>query len=293
MTMRILVTGRDGQVGRALAARSWLDGEVAFLGRQDCDLSDPATIRATVRQLAPAVIVNAGAYTAVDQAEKERELCFAVNAAAPGVLAEEASRLGAMLIHYSTDYVFSGEKPAPYVETDAIDPLNVYGASKAQGEEAIRKAHDRYLILRTTWVYAAQGRNFLRTMLRLAADRPELRVVDDQIGAPTSAGAIASATVRLVSQYAGQDGSIPAGTYHMTAGESTSWYGFAQAIFDGVESGPKPRLLPIGTADYPTPAKRPRNSVLSNEKFENTFGFRLTSWRTQLKEVLEELSLPA
>ncbi|HEV2276444.1 MAG TPA: dTDP-4-dehydrorhamnose reductase, partial [Acidobacteriaceae bacterium] len=181
--MRILVTGKDGQVGGALAALPWNHHEMLFAGRSSCDLSDPQSIRDLVRQAAPQVIVNTAAYTAVDKAESEPEICFAINAAAPGVFAQEAARLDALLIHYSTDYVFDGEKNAPYVESDPIAPLSVYGSSKAVGEAAIANATRRYLVLRTTWVYAAQGKNFLRTMLRLAEDRPELRVVDDQIGA--------------------------------------------------------------------------------------------------------------
>ena len=204
-------------------------GDVVVTGREECNLSSEQSIRDTVRQVKPAVIINAGAYTAVDLAEKERDLCFAINAAAPRVLAEEAARLDALLIHYSTDYVFDGEKSEPYLESDPINPVSVYGASKADGEAAIAEVAGQYLVLRTSWVYAAQGKNFLRTMLRLGAERSELRVVDDQIGAPTSAATIANATARLAEQYA----EIPeaAGIYHMTAAGSTSWCGFARAIF--------------------------------------------------------------
>ena len=288
--MRILVTGKYGQVGHELSRLAWPEDELISVGREACDLSDQQSIRDLVRRVKPEIIVNAAAYTAVDKAETERELCFAVNATAPGVLAEEAAGLNALLIHYSTDYVFNGEKAEPYVENDALDPLSVYGASKAAGEAAVAIAASRYLLLRTTWVYGAQGKNFLRTMLRLAQDRPELRVVDDQIGSPTSAGAIAAATARLVGQYARSVAQFPSGLYHMTAGGATSWCGFARAIFSVAVGGPKPRVIAITTADYPTPAKRPRNSVLSNDNFERTFGFRLTPWQKQVAEVLDNIS---
>ena len=284
--MRILITGKNGQVGTEFSRLYHSPGDVVVVGRAECDLSSEHSIRDLVRRVEPAVIINAGAYTAVDQAEVERELCYAVNAAAPRVLAEEAARLGALLIHYSTDYVFNGEKPVPYLESDAISPVSVYGASKAAGEAAIAETASRYLVLRTSWVYSAQGKNFLRTMLRLGAERSELRVVDDQVGAPTSAAAIATATARLVEQYAAPEAKLPVGIYHMTAGGSTSWCGFARAIFDtGVLSVP-PRVQAIPSSAYPTPAKRPANSVLSNDKFAHTFGFRLPPWQQQLQDVL-------
>jgi dTDP-4-dehydrorhamnose reductase len=287
--MRILVFGKNGQVGHELAQLSRQGWELVLLGRQECDLYDPDRIRDQVRRVVPQVIVNSAAYTAVDQAEKERDLCFAVNAVAPGVLAEEAAKIKALLIHFSTDYVFNGKKPAPYTETDPIDPLSVYGDSKASGEAAIAKCGGRYVVLRTSWVYGVNGKNFLNTMLRLGSERQELRVVDDQIGAPTSASAIAASTARLISQYAQEAETVPSGIYHMTAAGSTSWCGFARAIFDASRKAPKPRVVAIATSDYPTPAKRPKNSVLSNEKFENTFGFRLPSWQTQLHEVMEQI----
>ena len=284
--MRILITGKNGQVGGEFSRLYHSPGDLVTVGRAECDLSNEQSIRDLVRRLEPAVIVNAGAYTAVDQAEAEPELCFAVNAAAPRVLAQEAARLDALLIHYSTDYVFNGEKPEPYLESDPISPVSVYGASKAAGEAAIAETAGRYLVLRTSWVYAAQGKNFLRTMLRLGAERSELRVVDDQVGAPTSAAAIAAATARLVEQYAAPGAKLPAGIYHMTAGGSTSWCGFARAIFSaGILSVP-PRVQAIPSSDYPTPAKRPANSVLANDKFAHAFGFRLPPWQQQLQELL-------
>jgi dTDP-4-dehydrorhamnose reductase len=289
--MRILITGKNGQVGSEFSRLYPPSGDVVAAGRTECDLSSEQSIRDLVRRVEPAVIINAGAYTAVDQAEVERDLCYAVNAVAPRVLAEEAARLGALLIHYSTDYVFNGEKPEPYLESDPINPVSVYGASKAAGETAIAEAAARYLVLRTSWVYSAHGKNFLRTMLRLGAERSELRVVDDQVGAPTSAVAIATATAQLVEQYATSGATLPVGIYHMTAGGSTSWCGFARAIFDaGVLSIP-PRVQAIPSSAYPTPAKRPANSVLSNDKFAHTFGFRLPHWQQQLQGVLTGLQV--
>jgi dTDP-4-dehydrorhamnose reductase len=279
--MRILITGKNGQVGTELARRYESHRDVVLTGRDECDLSSEPSIRDAVRRVTPTVIINAGAYTAVDLAEKEPALCFAINAAAPRLLAEEAARLDALLIHYSTDYVFDGSKSGPYLETDPIHPLSVYGESKAAGEAAIAETGCRYLILRTSWVYGGHGKNFLRTMLRLGAERPELRVVDDQVGAPTSAAAIAEATARLVN-------SAPSafGIYHMTAAGSTSWYGFACAILSAAMGPTGPRMQPIPASDYPTPARRPANSVLANDKFARTFGFRLPSWQQQLDQVL-------
>jgi dTDP-4-dehydrorhamnose reductase len=286
--MRILITGKNGQVGTELSRFYHSRGDVVLTGRDECDLSSEQSIRDTVQRVKPAVIINAGAYTAVDQAEKEPGLCFAINAHAPRVLAQEADRLDALLIHYSTDYVFNGEKAHPYLESDPIHPLNVYGESKAAGEAAIAETATRYLVLRTSWVYGAHGKNFLRTMLRLGAERPELRVVDDQLGSPTSAAAIANATARLVEQSL----SSPPGIYHMTAAGSTSWCSFARAIFDAGVLATQPRVQPISSADYPTPARRPANSVLSNDKFARAFGFRLPSWQQQLDEVLAGMRVP-
>jgi dTDP-4-dehydrorhamnose reductase len=280
--MRILVTGKTGQVGTELSRLYRSRRDVFFASRDECDLSSESSIREAVRRVRPAVIMNAGAYTAVDKAETDQALCYAVNATAPGVLAQETARLGALLIHYSTDYVFDGEKPDAYLESDPIHPMSVYGASKAAGEAAIAESGARYLVLRTSWVYAAQGKNFLRTMLRLGAERSDLRVVDDQTGAPTSASAIAAATVRLVDEFA----TPQPGIYHMTAAGSTSWYGFAQAIFNADVLSARPRVHPIPSSEYPTPAKRPANSVLNNDKFAHAFGFRLPAWQQQLDEVL-------
>jgi dTDP-4-dehydrorhamnose reductase len=234
-----------------------------------------------VRRVQPEVIVNAAAYTAVDKAESDRERCFAVNATAPAAMAAEAAALGAKLVHYSTDYVFDGSKTTPYVEEDPTGPRNVYGASKLAGERAIADAGGEFLILRTSWVYSNHGTNFLKTMLRLCGERRELRIVADQHGAPTSADAIAEATVRILTR----NNAWISGLFHMTAAGATTWYGFAEAIFARAE-GPTPSLIPIATADYPTPAARPANSVLSNDKFAGTFGFRLPDWEQQLEAVM-------
>ena len=281
--MRLLFFGGNGQVGRALQGFGTLGNELTVATRQDCDLTDAESVRSVVRRVRPEVIVNAAAYTAVDKAESDRESCFAVNAAAPRAMAEEAAALGAKLVHYSTDYVFDGTKATPYVEEDATGPRNVYGASKLAGEEGIAEAGGAFIILRTSWVYSNDGANFLKTMLRLRTERPELRIVADQHGAPTSADAIATATVRILTD-AGA-GKWTSGVYHMTAGGATSWYGFAKAIFARA-GAPTPSLVPIESAEYPTPASRPANSVLSNEKFATHFGFRLPEWEQQLDAVM-------
>jgi dTDP-4-dehydrorhamnose reductase len=281
--MRILLFGGDGRVGHALQTGGSFASELKVATRQDCDLTDANSLRMLVRGVRPDIIVNAAAYTAVDKAESDRESCFAVNATAPGVMAIEAAALGARLVHYSTDYVFDGNKTTPYVEEDLTGPRNVYGASKLAGEEAITQAGGECLILRTSWVYGNHGANFLKTMLRLRTERPELRIVADQYGAPTSADAIAEATVRILKR-AGT-GSWVSGVYHMTAAGATSWYEFAKAIFARA-GGPAPSVVPIATAEYPTPAARPANSVLSNEKFAATFGFRLPDWEQQLDAVM-------
>lgn len=274
--MKILLVGRNGQVGRELARSLAPLGEVQALGREQLELTDPNAIRNTVRAAAPEVIVSAAAYTAVDRAESERDLAFSVNANAPAILAAEAARLGALLVHYSTDYVFDGTKSSPYTEADAAHPLNVYGASKLAGEQAIAASGCRYLILRTSWVYGPHGSNFMLTILRAARERPELRVVDDQYGAPTSSAAIARATARLLA-------ARPEGLYHMTAAGRTSWYGFAKAIL--ARAGVDTPVIPISTEQYPTAARRPRNSLLDNSRLRAACGVTLASWEEGLAEV--------
>jgi dTDP-4-dehydrorhamnose reductase len=274
--LKILLTGANGQVGWELRQTLAPLGEVVAVNRAQLDLQDAARIAAAVREARPDVIVNAAAYTAVDKAESERDAAFAVNAVAPGVLAEEAKRAGALLVHYSTDYVFDGAKAAPYAEDDEPGPLNVYGASKLAGERAIAASGCRHLILRTSWVYGPRGSNFMLTMLRLAKERPELRVVDDQTGAPTSGLAIARATAQLLPRGA-------AGLFHMTASGATTWCGFARAILQRAGIGTP--VLPISTADYPTPARRPRNSRLDCTRLRADAGVALASWEEQLAEV--------
>jgi dTDP-4-dehydrorhamnose reductase len=295
---RVLVTGADGQVGRALLKSFVGSAEVIACNRNSLDLANADQIRKKVRDVAPDIIVNAGAYTAVDRAESERESAFAVNGRAPGILAEEAQRASALLIHYSTDYVFNGSKSGPWVEDDATDPLSVYGASKLAGEDAIRNAGGRYLIFRTSWVYAPEGKNFVLTMLRLGRERDSLNVVDDQVGAPTTAAELARATHAITTGILAGKFDAAAecvGTYHMTCSGSVSWCGFARAIFERAPDllgGKTPVVNPIATSAYPTPARRPHNSVLSNEKLNRTFGMRLAPWETALDEVLKAIPAP-
>jgi len=300
--MRILLTGVHGQLGTDLLPLLQPLGEVVAASRAECDLSSVEAIRKLVAGVRPDVIVNPAAYTAVNDAEAQSELAYAINATAPGALAEEARKLGAMLVHYSTDYVFDGSKPGAYTESDATAPLNVYGASKLAGERAVAAAGGRFLVLRTSWVYGPNGNNFLRTIRRLAAEREELRIVDDQIGAPTSSMQLAQATARLVRQLSATTGpEFPSGLYHATAEGSVSWCGFARAIVSAIqaealkaEDGDTLRIrqiVPIGSDEYTVAARRPLNSVLSNEKFERTFGFRLGSWQQALAEAVHEIHL--
>ena len=293
---RVLIIGYAGQVGVELQ-RSFFDAaELICHDRDTVDLAVPDQVTAMVRRAAPDIILNAAAYTAVDRAESEPETAMAVNAMAPRILAEEALRVGALLVHYSTDYIFDGSKTGPWVESDKPNPLNVYGASKLAGEEAIQQVGGRYLIFRTSWVYGPHGNNFLLTMLRLAKERDRLDIVDDQFGAPTSSIALADATRAVVAGVlAGRYGSTDSwsGLYHMTCGGSVSWYGFARAIFDRANNlldGKVPDVRPISSAQFITPAKRPRNSVLSNEGLFTRFGIRLDSWETALDEVILRLA---
>lgn len=274
----ILLTGAGGQVGFELARALADHGDVIALDRAALDLADADAIVATVRQARPELIVNAGAYTAVDLAESESTLAFAVNARAPGILAEEAKRQDAVLIHYSTDYVFDGRRTTPYEEGAPTGPLNVYGASKFEGECAIEQSGARALVFRTSWVYGARGRNFLLTILRLAQERDELRIVADQSGTPNWCRTLSDATTAAVAH------GMPwlaerSGLYHMTSAGATTWHGFAQAIVGEV---PRPRVVGIATSEYPTPARRPAYGVMSSRKFEATFGYRMPDWRDEL-----------
>lgn len=295
----ILLTGINGQVGYELQQTLSSLGPVVALDRYRLDLSDPDAIRRVVRDVQPAVIVNPAAYTAVDQAESEPEAAFAINATAPAVLAEEAARCRAVMVHYSTDYVFDGSKTSPYTETDETQPLGVYGKSKLAGEAAIRDTGAPHLILRTSWVYGARGRNFLRTIIRLAQERDELRIVADQVGAPTSSRAIANATAVLLGNWQEEK----SGTYHLTCAGETSWFGFAQAILRFYEAHKAAQGWPplkvsadglqaITSAEYPTPAARPMYSVLNNAQLLLAFHISMPLWSVALSSVMRELRMP-
>ncbi len=287
--MKILIIGQHGQVSRALQKRLGDLGELIVPGRDQLDLTQPEQIRQQVRALRPDLSINAAAHTAVDQAESKPELAFAINATAPGVFAELALELGVPLIHYSTDYVFDGSKTSPYTETDTPHPLSVYGASKLAGEQAISAVNGQHLILRTSWVYSNHGRNFLLTMQRLLQEKPHLRIVADQIGAPTWAGTIASSTRALIERWqSGQPGAW--GTYHLTAQGETSWFGFAQAIAEHLQAQHKTcaSLEAIPSRDYPTPATRPLNSRLDCRLLQQQWQVSQPDWRDALRECLAE-----
>ena len=287
--MKILINGQHGQVSQELQRHLSHLGELVVLGREQLDLAQPEQIRQQVQRIRPDLIINAAAHTAVDQAESEPQLAFAINASAPGILAEQALELGVPLIHYSTDYVFDGSKPAPYTEDDAPNPLGVYGKSKLAGEQAISAVQGQHLILRTSWVYSTHGRNFLLTMQRLLQEKPEMRIVADQIGAPTWAGTIARGTLALIERWqAGNAGAW--GTYHLTAQGETSWFGFAQAIGAALREQGKPcaNLLPIPSSAYPTPAARPLNSRLDCSRLQREWGVSQADWQTALRECLAE-----
>jgi len=289
---RILLIGPTGQVGWELRRCVQPLGQVFAVGRGHpevaqayIDLADPDSIQSVIREVKPTIILNAAAYTAVDKAEQEPELAHTINGIAPGLLAEESRRLQALLIHYSTDYVFDGNHEQPYTETEVVNPLGVYGASKLAGEQAIAAVGGHYLILRTAWVYSLHSNNFLLTMQRLAKERDELKVVADQFGAPTWSRMIAEATALMIAQLHSplchSDIEGLSGIYHLTNAGFTTWYEFAKAIILQLEK--QPRVLPITTADYPTPAKRPVYSVLSNTKLHETFGLALPEWDKALE----------
>lgn len=278
----ILLTGASGQVGRELLRTLAPLGRVLAFDRQALDLTRVDAIRAAIRTVRPDIIVNAAAYTAVDQAEAEADPATAINGRAPGVMAEEARGLGALLVHYSTDYVFDGAKPGPYTEADDPAPLNAYGRSKLAGERAIAASGCRHLIFRTSWVYGLSGRNFLRTIQRLAGEKEELSIVADQIGAPTWSRMIAEATALALR------GDPHEGLYHMSCAGATSWHGFAKAILDA--QGWRGKLVPIPTHDYPMPASRPANSRLDNGKLAADLGLALPDWRESLALCLGDLA---
>lgn len=285
--LKILITGQHGQVSQALQQRLQGLGELVVLGRDQLDLANAEQIRQQVRAHRPDLIINAAAHTAVDQAESEPDPAFAINAIAPGILAEEAKALGTPLIHYSTDYVFDGSKPAPYTENDTPNPLGVYGQSKLAGEQAIAAIGGEYLILRTSWVYSNHGKNFLLTMQRLLQEKPQMRIVADQIGAPTWAGTIADSTRALIERWqAGDAGEW--GVYHLTAQGETSWFGFAEAIGEQLRAEGKPcaELEAIPSSAYPTPARRPLNSRLDCSRLQQQWHVSQPQWQDALHECL-------
>jgi dTDP-4-dehydrorhamnose reductase len=291
---KILLIGKKGQVGHDILPLLDSISDVTAVDRSSLNLAVPDDIHRCVRSLRPEIIVNTAAYTAVDKAEAEPEVSRAINAIAPEVLAQEAKTAGSLLIHYSTDYVFDGAKPDRYVETDQMSPLGVYGKTKAEGEEAIRNSGCRHLIFRTSWVFSSRGNNFLLTMLRLARERDQLRIVNDQIGAPTSSDSLARGTVDVLQKICRPDlAESLFGTYHMTASGETSWFGFAGEIFGQASTQLSlriPMLHPITTSEYSTPAKRPLNSRLNCEKLKLSFGVIMPTWEECLASVMTTLS---
>ncbi|MGF6781085.1 dTDP-4-dehydrorhamnose reductase [Paraburkholderia sp. GAS334] len=291
----ILVTGSTGQVGFELLRSLQGLGRIVAPDRQAFDLANFDQMRSVVRELKPALIVNPAAYTAVDQAETDVDAAMRMNGEAPGVLAEEARRVGAALIHFSTDYVFDGAKDGAYVEDDPTGPLNVYGKSKLAGEQAIEQVGGKYFVFRTSWVYGTRGRNFLRTMLRLAAERSEMSIVADQVGAPTWSATIAALTAEiatrvLIDHFEDADWwRQHSGVYHLSASGFTSWAGFAEAIFASMDAGARPNVKAISSDEYPAPAKRPRNSRLSSAKLTSVFSLRPPDWHDALKLCLSHL----
>jgi dTDP-4-dehydrorhamnose reductase len=293
--MRLLVTGANGQVGWELSRSLVPLGDVVALDRHGCDLSRPELLPDLIHSIKPDVIVNAAAYTAVDKAEQEEGFATTVNGTAVGALADEARKAGILLVHYSTDYVFDGVKQSPYTEEDVPHPINAYGRSKLTGEIAMRQIGGAYVVLRTSWIYAGRGHNFVRTILRLAGERDELRIVDDQIGAPTWARDIADATVLIVRTARQQQaaGDFASGIFNLTASGATSWHGFAKAILDdAMRHGllqRVPHLKPIASEEYPTPAARPRNSLLVGARLRKRFGIELPDWRQGLSACIEDM----
>ena len=292
-TWKILLIGKEGQVGGELSSLLQPFGELIVFGEKDLDLTRADRIREKLRDVRPHVIVNAAAYTAVDKAEEEPDLALAINGTAPAILAEEAKKLGASLVHYSTDYVFDGEKQEPYTEEDSPNPLGVYGRTKLAGDEAIQSTGLPHLIFRTAWVYGLKGKNFLLTIQRLAKERDELKIIDDQIGPPTWCRTIAQTTANVLTQVLPQSspGDLSSfeqasGLYNLVCAGQTSWFGFARAILEASSSSQDTKLTPIPTSEYSTPAKRPQNSVLSTEKLRSAFGIVPPAWDVTLKYCL-------
>jgi dTDP-4-dehydrorhamnose reductase len=303
--LKIVIVGRNGQVAWEANRQFEGLGQVICAGRPEFDLTDIDAMRAEIRRIKPSILINAAAYTAVDVAESEPEAAMKINSEAPAAMAEEAKRLGALFITYSTDYVFDGKSASSYRETDPAAPLNVYGASKLSGERAVAAVGGNHLIFRTSWVYGVRGKNFLNTILKLAAERPELRVVDDQVGAPTWSRELANATRKIIEQLIAESSSAKIsigealgdrrGIYHMTAAGSVSWYEFATAIVEevrkrGLSKGNLAKIIPIASSQYPMPAARPHNSRLCNQKLSNVFSVTLPPWRESLAAVMDELT---
>jgi dTDP-4-dehydrorhamnose reductase len=294
--MKILLTGKNGQLGFELQRALAPLGDVVAVGTQDCNLADADALRELVRRVAPDVIVNPAAYTAVDKAESDEATARAVNAVAPAILGEEGAKLGALVLHYSTDYVFDGMKQGAYTESDAPAPQSAYGRTKLAGEQGLAAANPRHLILRTSWVVGAHGGNFAKTMLRLAGERDKLTVVADQFGAPTSAALLADISAHLVRAYARGDAvAFPYGTYHVAAGGETSWHGYAQFVIgEALAAGKSLKatvdaVAPLSTEQYPTPARRPLNSRLDTTRFRTTFDLRLPPWQEGVRHVLRQI----
>ena len=294
--MKILLTGKNGQVGFELQRALAPLGEVVAVDLDECDLSNADAIRRLVAEVRPQVIVNPAAYTAVDKAESEPGLAQAINAAAPGVFGEEAARLGSLVIHYSTDYVFDGTGQGAYTESDEPNPQSVYGQTKLAGERALQASGADYLIFRTSWVFGAHGGNFAKTMLRLAAEREGLKIVADQFGAPTSAALLADVTAQVLGRYR-REGRVgfPFGLYHLVAAGCTTWHEYAQTVVRAALAAGKPLkltaedVLPIATSEYPLPAPRPANSRLDTRRLRETFGLELPDWQRGLSHVLQQI----
>lgn len=295
---RILVTGKNGQVGFELQRALAPLGELLALDRKGFDLHNEAQMRDVIRQFKPTIIVNPAAYTAVDKAQAEPELAFAINAHAPAVIGEEAAKLGALVVHYSTDYVYDGHKNAPYEESDATSPQSVYGKSKLEGELALQNSQAAHIIFRTSWVVGAYGNNFAKTMLRLAAERDGLRVVADQYGAPTSASLIADVTAQVLSQYIHKgDAPFPQGIYHLAAAGETTWHAYAQWVIARAIAGGKllkaapEHIEAIATSAYPLPAPRPLNSRLNTTRITRDFGLHMPPWQQGLEHIMRLILL--
>lgn len=293
--MRLLLTGKNGQVGFELQRSLAPLGIVSAFDRTGCDLSSETSIRELVRDLKPDVIVNPAAYTAVDKAETEREQAALINARAPAIFGEEAAKLGALVVHYSTDYVFDGQAQGLYTETDPTGPQGVYGQTKLDGEKALAASGARHVIFRTSWVYGAHGANFAKTMLRLAGERETLGVVADQVGAPTSAALIADVTAHVIRTFQRDGGKDLGGLYHLVAGGETNWHDYARYVIEAARTRGKAikvapdAVRPIATSDYPTPAKRPANSRLDTSKLRNTFDLTLPDWKSGVDFFLQQI----